>query len=389
MKEIILLKSGELALKGLNRRNFEDLLMKNMRRRLKDLGSFKVTTAQSTFTVEPLEEGLDLDLAFERLSRVFGISALSRAAAVAKDINAIFEATGPYLADSLKAASTFKVEAKRADKNFPLKSPEICSQLGSKILQDFPHLKVDVRQPDLTINVEVRDKYAFIRGNQTKGAGGLPVGSSGRAALLISGGIDSPVAAWMMAKRGLELVAVHFASPPYTGPQAEAKVHDLLKKVAAYSGRIALFTIPFTKIQEEISKNCPQELFTVIMRRFMMKIAVEIAEKEDCKALITGESLAQVASQTIQALACTDDASTLPVFRPLIGMDKEDVIKISRKIETFDISIRPYEDCCTIFTPKRPRTRPVLKFVKAAESVLDIPALVVEALEGAQLMIIR
>lgn len=389
MKELILIKNGELALKGLNRRTFEDILMKNMRRRLEDLGSFRIIPAQSTFTVEPLGEDVDLGEAFDRLSRVFGIAALSRAVAVEKNMEAILNTAGTYLKDQLSAASSFKVEAKRADKKFPLKSPEICMTLGGRILEEFPNLAVDVNNPDVTVFVEVRDKYAFIRGNQLKGAGGLPVGSSGRAALLISGGIDSPVAGWMMAKRGLELIAVHFASPPYTSPQAEMKVHSLLKKVTAYSGRIVLFTVPFTKIQEEIRKNCPEELFTLIMRRFMMKISGIIAEKEDCGALVTGESLAQVASQTTHAISCTDAAATLPVFRPLIGMDKDDVIKLSRKIETFEISIKPYEDCCTIFTPKHPRTRPILKFVEQAESALDVETLVDEAVANLKVMAIK
>jgi len=389
LKEIILIKNGELALKGLNRRTFEDILMKNMRRRLEDLGSFKISPAQSTFTVEPLSEDVDLGEAFDRLSRVFGIAALSRAAAVEKDMEAILNTAGTYLKDQLSGASTFKVEAKRADKKFPLKSPEICMTLGGRILEEYPNLEVDVNNPDVTVFVEVRDKYAFIRGNQLKGAGGLPVGSSGRAALLISGGIDSPVAGWMMAKRGLELIAVHFASPPYTSPQAEMKVHSLLKKVAAYSGRIVLFTVPFTRIQEEIRKNCPEELFTLIMRRYMMKISGIIAQKEDCGALVTGESLAQVASQTIHAISCTDAAAPMPVFRPLIGMDKDDVIRLSRKIETFDISIKPYEDCCTIFTPKHPRTKPVLKFVEQAESVLDSETLIAEAVAGIKVLAIK
>ena len=389
LKELILIKNGELALKGLNRRTFEDILMKNMRRRLEDLGSFRIIPAQSTFTVEPLGEDVDLGEAFDRLSRVFGIAALSRAVAVEKNMEAILNTAGTYLKDQLSAASSFKVEAKRADKKFPLKSPEICMTLGGRILEEFPNLAVDVNNPDVTVFVEVRDKYAFIRGNQLKGAGGLPVGSSGRAALLISGGIDSPVAGWMMAKRGLELIAVHFASPPYTSPQAEMKVHSLLKKVTAYSGRIVLFTVPFTKIQEEIRKNCPEELFTLIMRRFMMKISGIIAEKEDCGALVTGESLAQVASQTTHAISCTDAAATLPVFRPLIGMDKDDVIKLSRKIETFEISIKPYEDCCTIFTPKHPRTRPILKFVEQAESALDVETLVDEAVANLKVMAIK
>ena len=385
MKEIILIKNGELALKGLNRHTFEDILIGNMRRRLTDLGRFRFARSQSTIMAEPLDDNLDLDEAVERLTRVFGIAGLSRAAAVEKDMDTILSAAGEYLAPQLLAVKTFKVEAKRSDKKFPFNSPEICTELGGRLLEGFPHLTVDVHHPDLTVTVEIRDRFAYIHGNQIKGAGGMPVGSSGKAALLISGGIDSPVAGWMMAKRGLELIAVHFASPPFTSPKAEMKVHSLLKKVALYSGRISLFVVPFTAIQEEIRKNCPEELFTVIMRRMMMKIAEIIAGKETCGALITGESVGQVASQTMYAIACTDASVSMPVFRPLIGMDKDEVIILSRKIDTFDISIQPYEDCCTVFTPKHPRTRPKLEFVEKAELVLDTEALIAEAVRGVKI----
>lgn len=385
MKEIILIKNGELALKGLNRHTFEDILIGNMRRRLTDLGRFRFTRSQSTIMAEPLDDNLDLDEAVERLTRVFGIAGLSRAAAVEKDMDTILSAAGEYLAPQLLAVKTFKVEAKRSDKKFPFNSPEICTELGGRLLEGYPHLTVDVHHPELTVTVEIRDRFAYIHGSQIKGAGGMPVGSSGKAALLISGGIDSPVAGWMMAKRGLELIAVHFASPPFTSPKAEMKVHSLLKKVALYSGRISLFVVPFTAIQEEIRKNCPEELFTVIMRRMMMKIAEIIAGKETCGALITGESVGQVASQTMYAIACTDASVSMPVFRPLIGMDKDEVIILSRKIDTFDISIQPYEDCCTVFTPKHPRTRPKLEFVEKAELVLDTEALIAEAVRGVKI----
>lgn len=382
MKEIILLKHGELALKGLNRHTFEELLMKSIRRRLAGLGRFGVTTAQSTVTVEPLEESADTAQAFERLKCVFGIAGLSRAAAVEKDIGVILPAACEYMRGELSAARTFKVEAKRADKKFPLASPEICRLTGEALLGAYPHLTVDVHDPDVTVTVEIRDEYAFIHGSQQKGAGGMPLGSAGKAAVLISGGIDSPVAAWMMAKRGLELVAVHFASPPYTGEMALQKVFDLLSRVARYSGRITLFVVPFAEIQEHIRDCCHEELFTLVMRRFMMRIASDIAAEEHCGALITGESVGQVASQTIQAIACTDAAARLPVFRPLIGMDKEDVISIARRIGTFDISTLPYEDCCTVFTPKHPRTRPQIALVEKAEEPLDVDGLVGRALAG-------
>ncbi len=387
MKEILLVKNGELALKGLNRGTFEDILIKNMKRRLNGLGKFSFTPAQSTINVEP-QGDTDLDEAIDRLARVFGIARLSRAAAVDKDMGVILDTAGGYLAAQLRGARSFKVEAKRSDKKFPLNSPQICDELGARLLADYPHLHVDVRNPDLIVTVEVRDHYAFIHGGQIKGAGGMPVGSSGKAALLISGGIDSPVAGWMMAKRGLELIGVHFASPPYTGLKAEMKVKALLKKVARYSGRIPLFTVPFTVIQEEIRDKCPEELLTILMRRFMMRIAGQIAIKEECGALITGESVAQVASQTVQAIACTDAVAPLPVFRPLIGMDKEETVTLARKIETFDISIQPYEDCCTVFTPKHPRTRPKPARAVKAEEALDVETLVRGAVEETKLEII-
>ncbi len=389
VKEIILLKNGELALKGLNRHTFEDILINNMRRRLMDLGPFKFSTSQSTIMAEPLDESIDLDEAVDRLARVFGLAGLSRAAAVEKNMDVILRVAGEYLAVQLLAVKSFKVDAKRSDKKFPFNSPQICGELGGILLERYPHLQVDVHNPELTVNVEIRDNFAYIHGNQIKGAGGMPVGSSGKAALLISGGIDSPVAGWMMAKRGLELIAVHFASPPYTSAKAEEKVHSLLKKVARYSGHITLFVVPFTTIQEQIKDNCPEDLFTIIMRRFMMKIAEMIARRENCGALITGESVGQVASQTMYAIACTDAVTSIPVFRPLIGMDKEEVIVASRKIETFDISIQPYEDCCTVFTPKHPRTRPKIEYVEKAECVLDVETLTADAVKGVKVTVIK
>ncbi len=388
MKEVILVKNGELALKGLNRRTFEDILIKNMRFRLKDLGKFTFTPAQSTIMVAPASEDTDLDEAQKRLLKVFGIAALSRAAAVDKDLDVILSTAGAYLREQLETAQTFKVEAKRADKSFPLTSPEISRETGARILETFPHLRVDVHAPDVTVMVEIRDQYAYIHGNQYKGAGGMPVGSSGRAALLISGGIDSPVAGWMMAKRGLRLVGIHFASPPYTSPRAEMKVHTLCKKVAQYSGRIPLFVVPFTHIQEEIRTKCPEDLFTLIMRRIMMRCAEILARREDCGALITGESVGQVASQTMQAIAVTDPAATMPVFRPLIGMDKSEVVDISKKIDTFETSILPFEDCCTVFTPKHPKTKPKLAQVEEAEQALDLEALIAEAIENTKFIML-
>ena len=386
MKEIILIKNGELALKGLNRSTFEDILIKNIRKRIKALGEFEYRKEQSTISVVPMEDYIDMDEVSDRISRVFGIAAYSRALQVEKDMSVILQNAPDYLAEHLKEARTFKVEGKRSDKKFPLKSPEISAEVGGAILSKFPHLRVDVKNPDILVTIEIREKFAFIRGNQTKGAGGMPTGTAGKSAILISGGIDSPVAAYMMAKRGLVLNAIHFASPPYTSPQAEEKVHNLLRKVSKYSGNICLFTVGFTEIQEEIRDKCPEDLFTLIMRRFMMRISQRIAEKEDCKALITGESLGQVASQTLNALACTDAVCEMPVFRPLIGLDKDEIIKVSRKIDTFDISIEPYEDCCTVFTPKHPKTKPQISIIEAAEQALDIESLIDRAIANTTIM---
>lgn len=380
MKEIILIKNGELALKGLNRSTFEDILIKNIRRRLKPLGDFEYRKEQSTVSVVPVDDSVDMDEVNERIARVFGIACYSRALQVEKNMEEILRYAPEYLAEQLKNAKTFKVEGKRSDKKFPLTSPQMSAEVGGAVLEKFPHLKVDVKNPDVLITIEIRDKYAFIRGNQTKGAGGMPTGTAGKSAILISGGIDSPVAAYMMAKRGLTLTAIHFASPPYTSPQSEEKVHELLRQVSKFSGNITLFTVGFTEIQEQIRDNCPEDLFTLVMRRFMMRIAEKIAEKEECKALITGESLGQVASQTLPALACTDAVVSMPVFRPLIGLDKDEIIAVSRKINTFDISIQPFEDCCTVFTPKHPKTKPQISILENAEKALDVDGLIEKAL---------
>ena len=380
MKEIILIKNGELALKGLNRSNFEDALIKNMKRRLKDLGEITIRKAQSTIYVEPKSDDFDFEEALDRVSRIFGIAGFSRACVCEKDIDDILTKSVEYLRESMANIKTFKVEAKRADKNFPLTSPEICRELCGKLLSAYPHLKVDVHNPDRVVNVEIRDYGAYVRAEQLHGAGGLPVGTAGVASILISGGIDSPVAAWTMAKRGLRLNAIHFASPPYTSARAEMKVKTLLSKVARYSGSINLAIVPFTEIQDEIAKHCPEDYFTLIMRRMMMRISERLARKEGSLALITGESLGQVASQTLPALVTTDSVCNMPVLRPLIGMDKEEIVRISRNIDTFETSILPYEDCCTVFTPKHPKTRPTLELCEQAEADLAIEELIEKAI---------
>ena len=382
MKEIILIKNGELALKGLNRMNFENALIKNIKTAIHGLGATNITRAQSTITIEPVDESYPFEQALERIQKVFGIAAFCRAASVEKDMDVILKQCVPYLKDAVQGVKTFKVEAKRADKKFPLTSPEISRLVGGELLKNYHHLKVDVHSPELIVTVEVRDKAAFIRAGQLHGAGGMPVGTGGRASILISGGIDSPVAAWMMAKRGIELDAIHFASPPYTSIRAEQKVKKLLGRVARYSGPIRIGIVPFTELQQTIADNCPEEYFTLIMRRMMMRISERLAKRRNSLALITGESVGQVASQTLPALVTTDAVVNMPVFRPLIGMDKDEIIEISRKIDTFEISIEPYEDCCTVFTPKHPRTRPTLEACEQAEALFDFEPLIEEAVRN-------
>lgn len=389
MREVLLLKLGEIALKGLNRKNFEDVLIKNIKRRLRNAGEFSVTSRQSTIYVEPRDESADMDMAEERCAKVFGVVSYTRAGETEKELSKIQEKAAEYLQDTLEDAGSFKVEAKRSDKKFPYKSPEIAMEVGAYLLEKYPHLKVDVHHPDVTVWVEVRETAAFVHADARPGAGGIPVGSGGKGLVLISGGLDSPVAAWSMAKRGLELTAVHFASPPYTSELAHDKVVRLLKKVSEYAGRIKLITVELTHLQEEIRDHCPEDLSTVILRRYMLRGAQKVAQDEGCLAMITGESLGQVASQTIQAIACTDAVAEMPVFRPLIGTDKAEIVKTARMIDTFDISIEPYEDCCTIFTPKHPRTKPTLEMVERGEGAIDGEALLNEALGNVSTMHIQ
>ena len=383
MKDIILLKLGEIVLKGLNRRSFEQKLLNNARRKLRSCGNFNVYCLQSIIYVEPADDEADVDAAFEEMQKVFGVISLTRAAACEKTKEAIAAKAIEYLRDDMLAAKSFKVESSRSDKKFPLKSPELCVIGGDTILTARPDLKVDVNSPERTIMIEIRDRAAFVHGDGIKGAGGVPVSSSGRAMLMLSGGIDSPVAGYMMAKRGITLCGIHFASPPYTSERAEQKVVNLLQKLLPYTGHAELYVVPFTHIQEEIRDHCPEDLFTLVMRRFMMRCATRLAKEQDCEALITGESVGQVASQTIPAMACTEAVTDLPVFRPCIGLDKEEIVAISRKIGTFEISIEPYEDCCTVFTPRHPRTRPKLSMLEEAEQALDVDALVEEAVASA------
>ncbi len=367
MKETLLAKYGELALKGLNKGSFESSLLKTIRRRVSSAGDFKVYKAQSTVYVEPQSEGADVDAALVQLSRIFGVSAINRAAVIEKNFDAICEAAASYLEKKLINARTFKVHAKRADKSFPLNSMELAREVGGYLIDRYPHLKVTMSNPELTVVVEVRDYMAYVHSGNLPAAGGLPTGTSGRAAVMLSGGIDSPVAAYMMAKRGLELCAVHFMSPPYTSERAHDKVQRLAGIISRYTGNLALLSINFTEIQLAIRDRCPDDLFTVLMRRSMMRVTNELCKKEGCLAMVTGESLAQVASQTVEAIACTDNAADVPVLRPLIGMDKVEIIETARRIGTFETSIEPYEDCCTVFTPKHPKTKPSLEAILKAE----------------------
>ena len=379
---MILCKLGEVVLKGLNRRSFEDKLMSNIRRRVSKCGSFRIYSKQSTIYVEPQSGACDVEAAYDACRKVFGIICVSKAVPCEKNVQAIIATAKEYLADSMRSARSFKVESKRADKTFPLTSIQLSQQVGGALHQAFPACAVDVHDPELTVHIEIRDEQAYVHGPSEAAAGGLPLGMGGTAVSLLSGGIDSPVSSYMIAKRGVNLEMVHFFSPPYTSEAAKEKVLSLAKLLVPWCGRMTVQLVPFTEIQEEIRRSCPEEYFTLIMRRFMMRIAQRAADQIHARALVTGENLGQVASQTIEALGVTEEVTTLPVLRPLIGMDKEEIIRLSRRIGTFDTSILPYEDCCTVFTPRHPRTRPQLDEVRAAESVLDIEGLVDRAMKG-------
>ena len=389
MKEILLCKYGEIVLKGANRRYFENMLVKELRYRAQNYGEFDITNVQSTIVMEPKDDFADLDGMFEAARRLFGIAAVGRAAVAEKNMDSIKEIAKAYLPAFLEGKRTFKVESKRSDKTFPLSSPEISREVGGAILSVCPRMRVDVHNPDVTLRVEVRERAAYIHAGQFKGAGGLPVGTNGKGLLLLSGGIDSPVAGWMMAKRGVRLEAVYFESMPYTSEQARQKVLDLAALVARWSGSIMVHVVSLTHIQEELVRSCNEEYFTLLLRRYMMQIANMVAKKQECQALITGESLGQVASQTMQALNVTNAMAEYPVFRPVIGMDKDEIVQIARHIGTFETSILPFEDCCTVFTPKHPKTRPVLAKVEEEERKLPFDDLCREAFESAESIYIK
>lgn len=384
MKDIILIKLGEIVLKGLNRKIFEKKLLSNIRYRLSKYGEFDVKCMQSTIYVEAKNDEADVDGAFEAMGKVFGIIALTRAAACEKDKDAIVELCKSYLKDDLNRAKSFKVESRRADKTFPMTSIELSQYVGGQLSEAFPNVEVDVHNPEYIVHIEVRDLAAYVHAKPVPGAGGMPLGSNGVAVTLLSGGIDSPVSTYMIAKRGVRLIPIHFFSFPYTSQLAKDKVVELAQELTDYCGDMTIEIVPFTHIQEEIRDKCAEEYFTLIMRRFMMRIAERIAEFNGGKAIVTGENLGQVASQTMEAMAVTRAVTSMPIIQPLIGMDKEEIVKIARKIGTFDTSILPYEDCCTVFTPKHPRTKPNLKDVEEIESVLDIEGLVNEAIAGCE-----
>ena len=389
MKEILLCKYGEIVLKGANRRFFEETLCKTLRFRAKHYGNFTITRSQSTLVIEPTDEFADIDGMFESASKIFGIVGISRCAVCEKDMKSIEATVREYVPQFLVGKKTFKVIAKRSDKRFPLDSMKICAEVGGYVLSSVPHVRVDVHDPEIVVHVEIREFGAYIHAGQFKGAGGMPVGTNGKALLLLSGGIDSPVAGYMIAKRGVQIDAVHFESFPYTSERAREKVLELAREVAQYAGSFNVHVVSLTHIQEELVKTCEEDYFTLLLRRYMMAIADRLAHRLGCGGLITGESLGQVASQTMQAIGVTDPVATLPVFRPCIGLDKEEIIRIARKIGTFETSIQPYEDCCTVFTPKHPRTRPELEKVLEQERKLDFEALVQEALDGAYVERIR
>ncbi len=390
MKEIILCKYGEITLKGANRSHFEHLLKNELTRRTAQFGKFKIYYIQSTAYIEPLEETCDITGAYEAAKNTFGVSAVSRAIELPKDMDAILEAAGTVFMPYLSGVRTFKVESKRSDKKFPFTSPEISAEVGAAILEAAGGaLRVDVHAPQVCVRVEIRDFAAYICAGQERAVGGMPIGSNGKGLLLLSGGIDSPVAGFMMAKRGVRIDAMHFESFPYTSERARQKVLDLAAKLAGYAGEIRVHIISVTHIQEVLRDNCDEDYFTLLLRRFMMRLAERTANKFSCDALITGESIGQVASQTMKALLVTDSVVNMPVFRPVIGMDKEDIVKISRKIDTFETSILPYEDCCTVFTPAHPRTQPEIYKVENEEARVDVAALEEEAFATLETVIIK
>ncbi|MDR0946466.1 MAG: tRNA 4-thiouridine(8) synthase ThiI [Ruminococcus sp.] len=379
MNEFFLLKEGEIALKGLNKKLFEGVLIRNVKSAISELGGGNVSASQSVIRVIPND---DPDAVFERLKKVFGVQSICRCKKAEKDFDDICRVAGEFFAENFTKGMRFKVEAKRSDKKFPMDSLEIMRELGGYLLENFPDSVVDVKKPEFILTVEIRGDFAYIHKGNEQAAGGLPVGTSGTALVLLSGGIDSPVAAYMIAKRGVKISAIHFEAPPYTSERAKLKVKSLAEKITPYCGSIDFYCVPFTEIQEKLRDNIFEEYFTIIMRRLMIEISNRIADKYGIMSLVTGESIGQVASQTMGALQCSDAVANIPIFRPVIGMDKTEITDIARKIDTFEISSLPFEDCCTIFTPKHPKTRPVLKEVERIQAEFDFEPLIQKAVEN-------
>lgn len=379
IQEVILCKFGEVVLKGANRQSFQSQLIKEIRRRASVYGTFKIYFKQSIVYIEPTDEFCDMEGMYEAAKKIFGIVGVNRAAVCEKNMDSIMAMAKVYLPEKLAGKRTFKVDAKRSDKRFPLKSPEISREIGGVILSTVRGIKVDVHNPDVTVTVEVRDDYAYIRAGQEPGAGGLPLRSAGRGLLLLSGGIDSPVAGCMMAKRGMEIEALHFESFPYTSERAREKVMQLAQEMCEFCSKIHVHVISLTHIQEELRDKCQEDYFTILLRVFMMRLSERCANEYKCHALITGESLGQVASQTLAAINVTDSFAGMPVFRPCIGLDKNEIVIQARHYGTFDTSILPYEDCCTVFTPRHPKTQPKLADVMRELEKVDVEALIEEA----------
>ncbi len=390
MKKIILVRYGEIILKGLNRPVFEDKLIGNIRSSILKSGNARIFKSQGRIYIEPQVEDYDFDFVLQKITRIFGVVSVSPVWKIDTDYDQI-KATALQVASDLVSQhgyKTFKLETKRGNKKFPMQSPEISADVGGYILENIPGLTVDVKNPDFIIHLEVRES-SYVYSDIIKAHGGMPMGSNGKATLLLSGGIDSPVAGWMMGKRGVEIEAVHFYSYPYTSERAKQKVVDLAQILSQYCGKLKLHVVPFTEIQLAINDNCPEDQLTIIMRRIMMRIAEIIARKTNSMALITGESMGQVASQTMQSLYCTDSAVNMPVFRPLIGMDKVEVIDIARKIDTFETSILPYEDCCTVFVAKHPQTKPKLEKIMKSEEAVDFEPLIERAVEATEVIVLK
>lgn len=390
MEKVISVSLGELALKGSNRKYFEDQLIKQIMNKTKDIRYDKLYKEQGKIYIEANEE--KFESLMEKLKNVFGLVYISPCIRVEKDIEAIEEACILNMKERLEKdpnIKTFKVDTNRADKNFPFTSPEISREIGKRLLNKFDNLNVDVHHPDLYMYIDIKQTHAYIYSERIKAYGGMPIGTSGKALLLISGGIDSPVAGFMMAKRGVSLSCVHYHSYPFTSERGEEKVKELAKKLSMYTGKIKFYSVNILNIQKEINEKCPEKEMTIISRKFMMRIAEKIARYNKLDALITGESLGQVASQTMQGLTVTDESVSIPVFRPLIGMDKVDIIEIARDIDTLETSNLPFEDCCTVFLPKHPVTNPSVENIKKSEEALDVETLIKDAIDNMKVYIIK